>query len=446
MIKVIIMTIFLCSQFLLVSFTANAANDPGNKAPAFRQATPGPLLRVSGVRKWYLIGNALTPGNDEVQLRVVTDSRIRSVEAFIDNQPKGLLSQTPVGFDGAINISDLAPGKHSLQLFAEGSSKLSLKKFFYRSHPYYALLTTDWDSSDSRDSVLKLHEKLHAEHPALKITHFLGPYTFTDPKVSTVRQAYLANWMIRLRTSFQDEIGLHIHPFCNFVNIVSGVYCRFKPSDTYKRGDSSGYTVLSSAYSETEFLRLLKAADALFIAHGLGKPTSFRTGSWAANAQTLKALAAGGFVADSSANNWVRIKEESENDGNGVLYKWNHQHWTAINDRSQPYFPAELNPMTNGMPTISILEVPDNGSLVDYVTGDEMISIFKSNWNGQALSNPVTYVFGFHPVSYNKTFHKRIEKTLSYIDQFLAANDNGPVIYETLSNIARVFPQHSPLR
>ncbi|MEC4748865.1 hypothetical protein [Methylomicrobium sp. Wu6] len=306
------------------------------------------------------------------------------------------------------------------------------------------MLTTDWDTSDSRDSVLKLHEKLHLQHPSLKITHFLGPYTFTDRKLSPARQSYLADWMILLRRSFQDEIGLHIHPYCNFVNTVRGVHCRFKPSDTFRRGDSSGYTVLSSAYSETEFLHLLKAADALFVAHGLGKPTSFRTGSWAAGPQTLKALAADGFVADSSANNWERIREESKNDGNGVLYTWNRQHWNAINDRSQPYFPGELEPMSDGVPAIPILEVPDNGSLVDYVTSDEMISIFRSNWQGQPLAKPVTYVFGFHPVSYNKTFHKRIEKTLNYIDRFLAVNGDGPVVYETLSNIAHVFqaPSH----
>jgi hypothetical protein len=209
----------------------------------------------------------------------------------------------------------------------------------------------------------------------------LGPYTFTEPSVSKARQSYFANWMMRLSTTFQDEIGLHIHPFCNFVNTVPGVPCRTKPSDSYNQGDSTDYTVLSSAYSESEFLTLLRAADNLFIAHGLGKPTTFRTGSWAANAGTLKALAEDGFVADSSANNWARI-EESQHDGNGMLYTWNHEHWKPINDLSQPYFPNTLNPAISENPSIPILEIPDNGSLVDYVTGDEMIELFNVNWFG----------------------------------------------------------------
>lgn len=439
-----IVYVILYCQFLLASFDASGTPVSVNKqAPSSTTSAP-PLLRVSGIRNWYLIGNALTPGNDTVTLRVAQAGHLRAVQVRLDDQPKGNLSQAAGAFTGTIDIAGLAPGKHAIQLIAEGSSKFTQDYFFQRSHPFYALLTTDWDTSDSRNSVLELHENLHKVHPSLKMTHFLGPYTFTDRKVSPARQAYLAKWMIRLRESFQDEIGLHIHPYCNFVNSVRGVHCRFKPSDTFRRGDSTGYTVLNSAYSEAEFLRLLQAADALFVAHGLGKPTSFRSGSWAAGAQTLKALAADGFVADSSANNWARIREESKNDGNGVLYRWNRQHWKAINDHSQPYFPDQFEPMSDGIYTIPLLEVPDNGSLVDYVTSNEMISIFSANWQGQSLAKPATYVFGFHPVSYNITFHKRIERTLNYIDRFLALNDDGPVVYETLSHMARVFraPPH----
>ena len=104
----------------------------------------------------------------------------------------------------------------------------------------------------------------------------------------------------------------------------------------------------------------------------------FRTGSWAADAGTLKALAEDGFVADSSANNWARI-EESRHEGNGMLYTWNRRHWAPINDVSQPYYPNAQNSAIAGKPTIPILEIPDNGSLVDYVTGNEMIEIFNVN-------------------------------------------------------------------
>lgn len=400
--------------------------------------THASLFRVDGVKDWYLIGNAITAGNDSLNVRVDATGTAESVEAVIDGGPSRPLTKTVGGFDGSVDISRLPPGVHSLSLTVNGSEPPFATLHFRRSHPLYVLMTTDWDSSDSRNSILRLHDKLHAEHPELKITHFFGPYTFTDPGVSPVRRAYLADWLIRLRATYKDEIGLHIHPFCNFVDTVPGVPCRFNPSDSYDKGDATGYTVLSSAYSESEFLKLLRSADTLFAAYGLGKPAAFRAGSWAAGADTLKALVEDGFVADSSANNWARI-DESRHDGNGMLYIWNRQHWKPITDISQPYFPNAQNPATTGKPAIPILEIPDNGSLVDYVTGDEMIEIFNFNWSGKPQLRPATFVLGFHPVSYDRGFHRRIEKTLAHIDSFLASNGEGPVVYETVSRISRVF-------
>ena len=397
-----------------------------------------PLYRIGSIKDWYLVGNAITPGNDKLNVRIDVSKKVDAMAAVIDGGPSRPLTKTDMGFDGNLDISQLPSGLHTLFLTEDSSQTPIVKLQFRRSYPLYVLMTTDWDSSDSRNSILKLHEKLHIEHPGLKFTHFLGPYTFTDPSVSKVRQAYLVDWLLRLSTTYQDEIGLHIHPFCNFVSTVPGVPCRIKPSDSYDKGDSTGYTVLSATYSESEFFKLLEAADALFTAHGLGKPTAFRTGSWAANAGTLKALAEDGFVADSSANNWARI-EESRHDGNGFLYTWNREHWHPITDISQPYFPNIINPATSGKPSIPILEIPDNGSLVDYVTGDEMIEIFNVNWFGSALSRPTTFVMGFHPVSYSLGFHKRIEKALAHIDNFLASKGDGPVVYETISHISTVF-------
>lgn len=397
-----------------------------------------PLFRVSDVKDWYLISNAITPGNNRLNVHIDVNGQVKSVQAVIDGGSSQPLTKTVNAFNGTFDISQLPPGIHTLSLFADGSQAPFANLHFRRSHPLYVLMTTDWDSPDSRDSILRLHEKLHTEHPGLKITHFFGPYTFTDPGVSPARRATLADWLIRLRSIYRDEIGLHIHPFCNFVDTVPGVSCRFMPSDSYDKGDATGYTVLVSAYSKNEFLKILRAADALFTAHDLGKPSAFRAGSWAANADVLKALAEDGFVADSSANNWARI-EESRHDGNGLLYKWNRQHWRPISDISQPYYPNASNPAIGGKPAIPILEIPDNGSLVDYVTGDEMIEIFNVNWLGAPLPHPATFVLGFHPVSYSPGFHSRIEKILAHIDSYLASTGEGPVVYETISHISNVF-------
>jgi hypothetical protein len=110
-----------------------------------------------------------------------------------------------------------------------------------------------------------------------------------------------------------------------------------------------------------------------------------------------------------------------------------------VSDISQPYYPSAHNPAIAENPAIPILEIPDNGSLVDYVTGDEMIEIFNVNWSGTPLLRPVTFVMGFHPVSYSLGFHRRIEKALAHIDGFLASKGEGPVVYESVSRISGVF-------
>ncbi len=396
------------------------------------------LFRLGSIKTWQIIGNAITPTDDHLNVQVDVLGRADTISASIDGEPSLALSKTAAGFAGGLDISKLPPGEHVLALSADQGTSPLAQLHFRRSHPLYVLMTTDWDSADSEDAILHMHNTLHEEHPGLKFTHFFAPYTFTDPSVSATRRAALVDWLLKLQKNYQDEIGLHIHPFCNFVNTVPGVPCRFKPSDSYNQGDKTGYTVLSAAYSEAEYLQLLKAADSLFTAHGLGKPTAFRTGSWAANAGTIKALVADGFVVDSSANNWARI-EESQHEDNGVLYSWNRQHWQPIHDTSQPYFPSAGNPALADPPTLPILEMPDNGSLVDYVTGTEMIDIFNANWVGKPLLQPKTFVMGFHPVSYDQGFNQRIEKALVHIDQFLAVKGEGPVIYESASRMAKVF-------
>lgn len=88
---------------------------------------------------------------------------------------------------------------------------------------------------------------------------------------------------------------------------------------------------------------------------------------------------------------------------------------------------------------VTILELPDNGLLVDYVTDDEIIEMFEAVWPGGALTAPRTYVTGYHPGSYH-WFSDPLEQGLTHMDQFLRVNDEGPVIYETVSNMARVWP------
>jgi hypothetical protein len=205
----------------------------------------------------------------------------------------------------------------------------------------------------------------------------------------------------------------------------------------YSAGDATGYTVQCSAYTDEEFTEMLLAADAIFEERGLGKPTSFRAGGWTAELGTLRALAAAGYLADGSANNWARLEEWQ---GQGTLYAWNMEHWASIGDTSQPYYPSEEDILASGEPSMPVLEVPDNGILVDYVSAEEMIEIFQANWDGEsALGQPVVYSIGYHPPNFISAYRLRISQALDHVEQFLASHDAGPVVYATMSEMAQVW-------
>jgi hypothetical protein len=95
-----------------------------------------------------------------------------------------------------------------------------------------------------------------------------------------------------------------------------------------------------------------------------------------------------------------------------------------------------------GTPQLGLLEVPDNGVMIDYVSLAEMTGLFDSNWAGGALDGPRTLMMGFHPSKYYSADENgRVEGFLSYADQHLAVRDLGPVVYVTLAGVAPAFPR-----
>jgi len=248
------------------------------------------------------------------------------------------------------------------------------------------------------------------------------------------------DWLLDQEAGFDDEIGLHIHPYCSFVETTT-VPCRTEPSFVYEEGDETGYTVLSAAYTEEEYTELLFAADDIFAEHGLPKPTSYRAGGWTADEGTLRALATAGHVADTSAVNW-RMLEEWEDDWNNVLWSWNAEHWEHIDEYSQPYYPSQDAADLPGEPSIPVLEVPDNAALADYAEAWEVIEVLEANWPGGALEEPKILSYGYHNVTRGVmwTYRDRVEGALDHVDEFLAIDDAGPLVYGTLSEMPLVWP------
>ncbi len=409
-------------------------------AAAQRPAAPAandPAFQIRGLRRWYIIGNPATAGADT--LKIVVDAPVGT--SFVDAWVGDLAPQRLVPQDGEFalttSLTAVAAGVQPIIFAADGGDTAFAASSFHRSAPYYVMVSTDWDFSDPGDVALNDIEQLHVHHP-IKITNFVGPYTFTDPAVTPERRAAIAAWLVNQRDTHHDEIGLHIHPYCNFV-MDAGVDCVTDKSTVYPT-DTTGYTIELDAYSRDEMHTLLDHAADLFDANGLGRPTVFRAGGWTLGVETALALDDKGYTADSSALNWARIEEWKGK----LLYTWCMEHWTRIGDTSQPYYPTQDATLGgDAAPLLHMLEVPDNGVMIDYVSLAEMTGIFDSNWDGVTpLVKPISLMMGFHPsTSYSPDEQKRVQDFLSYSDKHLANADLGPVIYTTLSDLEPAFPR-----
>jgi hypothetical protein len=416
----------------------------GSELPAPRDEKPAapdandPAFTVRSVKDWYLIGDAATPGQDGMTIFVDAPAGTDFVDAWVGDLPPIRLFDQPDGsFANQLLLTDVPAGTHDILLAANGSTTAFARVPFHRSAPYYVLVSTDWDFSDPGDFVIGYQNQMHREHPDLRMTHFVGPYTFTDPVVTAARQQTLVTWLVEQRDTFKDEIGLHIHPYCNFVE-HAGLTCITDQSTVYPQ-DLTGYTIKVGAYDRAQMGTLLQHAADLFEQHGLNRPKTFRAGGWTATLDTLEALADQGFTADTSALNWARI-EEWEGRNNGELYRWNMENWGPIGDTSQPYFPSTTDVLGSALPTLPLLEVPDNGVMIDYVTLPEMTGLFDANWNGEPLAAPSVLMMGFHP---SKNFapadFNRVDGLLDYADTHLSSHDLGPVVYITLADLVAAY-------
>ncbi|MBX3156976.1 MAG: hypothetical protein KF773_13460 [Deltaproteobacteria bacterium] len=394
-----------------------------------------PDYRVRSLKEWYLVGDAATPAQDQVTVFVDAPAGTDFVDMWIADLPPVRLAEQPDGaFGKQLSIASLPAGSYDVLLAANGARTAFAKATIRRSAAYYVLVSTDWDFSDPGDMVIAYQDAMHRDHPSLRITHFPGPYTFTDPAMTPARQARLVEWLVAQRDTFRDEIGLHIHPYCHFV-VSAGVTCVTDQSTTMA-SDPTGYTIKLGAYNRQDMGTLLQHASDLFAQHGLNRPKTFRAGGWTATLDTLAALADKGFTADTSALNWARIEEWQGRE----LYTFNMTNWAPINDTSQPYFPSQSDHLSSAPPTLSLLEVPDNGVMIDYVSLDEMNGLFDANWDGQPLAQPNTLMMGFHPSQgFSKFEYQRVEGFLDYADQHLASEHLGPVVYITLADLVAVY-------
>lgn len=420
--------------------TGESAATGGAPAPVRPETPPSndAAFVVSPLPQYVLAGDGHTPATASFPLRVTPPAGVTKVDLWLDDGDVVPLTADGADFVVDVPTLDLDVGVHTLLLAERGAEVGFFTASFTKGHALYLVVSTDWDFPDVDDRVLDHHEELHTNHPELLITHLIGPYTFTDPAVSQSRRDLIVSWAKGMREAHGDEIGLHIHPRCTFVE-AAGLTCLSEPSVAYPEGDPSGYTVRLGAYSEADWDVLFAKAGSLWDELGFGQPQAFRAGAWTLEAHVAKALANAGVRVDSSAVNWPYMEEWIGYD----LYDWSEAQWGPIGDTSQPYYPTDDSVLPGGAGApLDLLELPDNGIMVDYWTVDEMKGIFDANWAGQALTVPTQVSTGFHPAPkeyYSKAEYQRLDDFFAYADQFLASSGAGPVIYLRMTDAREIW-------
>ncbi len=363
---------------------------------------------------WFLKSDGLTE-SDVIKIDL-QDTRDRS------NWLMQVGNQTPTPLKTEISVDNLKPGDYTLRVYNPNLENSGASANIHVSYPLYVVVSTDWDDTRTGNRVLNNIEALHRQFHDLRLTHFFAPYHYTDPQISSARKLEIDRFIKRQRDLYGDEIGVHIHGWCHFIQ-TTGVPCR--TAETFGTDDGTGYTTILAAYQLDEMTRILGAAVDMYAKHDLGRPRSFRAGGWTADETVFKALEANHFMVDSSA-----VPPNYLTPWKGyALYDWNMAHWSHITETSQPYFPG-----------VNILEVPDNGVLVDYVSVADMINTYNLNHpGGGPLAKSTVYQIGFHPVdSFSQERYQRIVDTLKYVEKHSYAQDLGPVKYVTARELTQV--------
>lgn len=127
--------------------------------------------------------------------------------------------------------------------------------------------------------------------------HGLKACFFVDPMPALVFGLAPVKRMVDTILAAGQEVQLHLHP--NWAGATAG-----------DRGASFGRFQMHE-YALDEQVGLLAGATELLVAAGAPQPIAFRAGGYAANADTLRALAALGFVYDSSHNGGERAESRT---------------------------------------------------------------------------------------------------------------------------------------
>lgn len=290
-------------------------------------------------------------------------------------------------------------------------------------------VTVDWEGAFLSEEGLARLDEFREEFPGVPITHFICPAYFTK-QAETLAEDTAA---IKRRVLPGDEVGLHVHPWHSLVERAGvplrntpNIYGDDEPLMDFDDGDR-GYEVALSAYTGQEIEAIVTTGKKLLEDAELGPVSSFRAGGYVGSPTMMAALGRAGLRIDSSASfyGWF-------NESRGAFQNLIRGNWPNVRELTQPY---EVS--TNAG---SVLEVPNSGGFVEYVSSEEME-------DHMARARERSRELGGEPVYVNLGFHQ--ETAAEYADVLSDAisvfrAENPKVLeFSTVSKIAESVRQKS---
>jgi hypothetical protein len=305
----------------------------------------------------------------------------------------------------------------------DGSDRVAATTTVMLSQPVYVVWTLDFGGDEATNEQLDALYAINRTYFA-PLTLMWNPRVWTAPTVSPERAEVMKRWTMNVAAAGHGEVALHLHAWTDFVR-AAGVTPRTAPSWA-RRGD--GYDVPLTAFDEAETSKLLAHALKLMADHGMPRPTSFRAGGLFADAETLRAVAAAGFTADTSAT------------GAGTFGLLTYP-WTLRAD-AQPYRPSRTDANTPG--DLPLLLVPNNAgntygltsSSIQRVVNDDLAMLPRI---GEVAMERRTLTFVSHPSTIDATERTAIERLFQALEPYRWDRDAGPLRYVTLSQVAKAY-------
>jgi len=282
-------------------------------------------------------------------------------------------------------------------LFSEAASKIIIA------------VSVDWEGEELNSENLKAMQNFRKKYPEIKMQHFLNPAYYTEG-IEDTDHPDLITQKINSVLIPGDEQGMHMHGWRQFFE-SSNVQFISSPNFIDNSDDRQGVRVPLWAYSSQDLTKVFKHGVDVLVSHGFSRPKIFRAGGWQASSEVIEALYNSGFEFDASSVSAAHLGYWA-NDNLGF---WVKQLWPDVSLNTQPYL--------IGNSTHQMIELPNNGCLADYVTGEEMLNDFKTLANDLA-QNPnkdLYFSIGFHQETAAR-FIGRLETAISLIKKYAQKN------------------------